>query len=358
MAITLSDEQLTAVSHIRYFLADDSRQIFTLHGLAGTGKTTVLANIADRYEDVLLCTLTGKAASVLRKKTSLPAMTVHAAFYKLRGEERDKKGKIRPIFKEAHDVLELRNEVLLLDECSMISEKIAADILRTGVKVVACGDPGQLSPVDGVQFFNKPDFTISTIHRQALESPIIRQAHAIRSGANYGEDGENFRVCRPGQLSEQDKRDADIVLCWTNKTRQAVNRHMREIRGFSMMPHPQVGEPVLCLKNAPDYGIFNGGLYDLLEPFYEGDTTIKLNVDGVAVEVPNVNFHGLKSGLPNNTDVTTYFDFGYALTVHKAQGSEWDKVILIDEYRRQEDRQKWLYTGITRAAEKITIIRA
>lgn len=358
MAIKLSDEQTSALFEILWFLREvPDQQVYTLHGLAGTGKTTVLSHIAEEFPYAMLCTLTGKAASVLRRKTDLPAMTIHAAFYKLVGEQMNKAGKVTPIFEEAHEYDDLSGRFLLLDECSMINHSMAQDILRTGVKIVACGDPGQLPPIEGTPYFDKPDFTLRTIHRQALESPIIRQAHRVRQGEKYEEDGDAFTVRKPGQLSELDKLSADIVLCWTNKTRQAVNKHMRELRGYSMMPHPQENEPVLCLKNAPEYGVFNGGLYILKEPFYEGDTEITLDVEGRTVVIPRVNFHGLKSGIGFG-EPNTYFDFGYALTVHKAQGSEWPNVILIDEYRKQNDRRKWLYTGITRASEKITIIRA
>lgn len=357
MSIMLSEEQNSALRNILDFLDDDSRQIYTLHGLAGTGKTTVLSYIAQQYPRSLLCTLTGKAASVLRRKTGLKAMTIHSAFYKLVGEKILKSGKAQPIFDEAHEDGDLDGAFLLLDECSMINHIMAQDILRTGVKIVACGDPGQLPPVEGDPYFDKADFTLKTIHRQALESPIIRQAHRVRNGEKYEEDGEAFRVCKPRELTEIEKFSTDIVLCWTNKTRQSVNKHMRELRGYSMMPHPQAGEPVLCLKNCPEFGVFNGGLYVLKEPFIEGDTTIHLDIEGRTVRVPRVNFHGLKSAISMG-EPNTWFDFGYALTVHKAQGSEWPNVILIDEYRRPEDRRKWLYTGITRAAEKITIIRA
>lgn len=293
----------------------------------------------------------------MRLKTGLDAMTIHSAFYRLMEEKLQKDGKQELVFKEAHSEGSLEGALLLLDECSMINEAMAKDLIRTGAKIIACGDPGQLPPVEGKQFFNKPDLTLHTIHRQALESPIIRQAHAVRQGNPYEADGDAFRVAKHGELTAEEKLDADMILCWTNATKRAINRHMRELRGFQFMPHPQAGEPVLCLRNAPDYGIFNGAIYTLLEPFMEGDTWIVIEVEGVPTRVDCVNFEGIKTGLPVGVKANTWFDFGYALTVHKAQGSEWSNVILIDEYRRREERKEWLYTGITRAADKITIIR-
>lgn len=357
MALKLSDEQMLAVEKLIEFYETSTNPYFVMHGLAGTGKTTVLSHLAQIHPRAMLCTFTGKAASILRLKTGLDAMTIHSAFYRLKKERLTEQGKTELEFLAAFKNGELSNSLLLLDECSMINEAMARDLIDTGAKIIACGDPGQLPPVEGKQFFRTPNITLKTIHRQALESPIIRQAHAVRQGKPYESDGDDFRVAKHGQLSNIEKLDADIVLCWTNATKRAVNRHIRELRGFAMMPHPQAGEPVVCLRNAPDYGIFNGAIYTLREPFMEGDTSIVLDVEGSRIRVEDVNFEGLKSGLPPKAKANTWFDFGYALTVHKAQGSEWSNVILIDEYRRREERKEWLYTGITRAADKLTIIR-
>jgi ATP-dependent exoDNAse (exonuclease V) alpha subunit len=243
---------------------------------------------------------------------------------------------------------------VLLDESSMIGDDIGRDLLATGAKVIACGDPGQLPPVREQQFFRRADVTLIEIHRQALESSILRQAHAVRSGGSYAADGPCIRVAPDG--TDDDLRDVDVVLCWTNRTRDHMNAKCRRVRGYWQLT-PQVGEPVVCLKNASQYGIFNGATYTLLQPFLEADTSIVLDVDSVAMEIPRVTFRGIPSALGNDVEATTAFDFGYAMTVHKAQGSEWDSVVLVDEYRRYEQRKEWLYTGITRAAERILIVR-
>jgi exodeoxyribonuclease-5 len=357
VAVQLSEEQKEALQHLISFYEQSSSPYFVMHGLAGSGKTTVLAHMARLFPGSMLCTFTGKAASILRLKTGLDAMTIHSAFYQLKEEKVTRTGKRELYFTEAHREGQLSGNLVLLDECSMINENMAMDLIRTGAQVIACGDPGQLPPVEGKQFFKTPNLSLKTIHRQALESPIIRQAHAVRQGKPYVPDGDDFRVAKHGELTAMEKLDADIILCWTNATKRAINKHIRELRGYSMMPHPQAGEPVLCLRNAQEYGIFNGAIYTLLEPFMEGDTSIVLDVEGQRVTVEEVNFEGIKSGLKPGQKAATWFDFGYALTVHKAQGSEWSNVILIDEYRRREERKEWLYTGITRAAQKITIIR-
>ncbi len=353
--LTLSDQQAKAEADIRAYIAGSSCEPFVMNGLAGTGKTTVLSRIAREFPQAILCTLTGKAASILRRKTQLPACTIHTAFYRLEEVAQDSRGRKNLKFKAAREDNSLENGLVLIDECSMINHELAADILRTGAKVIACGDPGQLPPVSGMRFFSKAHVTLTEIHRQALESPIIRQAHNVRQGKNYEADGEAFKVVAR-EAQDADVIASDAILCFTNRTRQAANQYARRVRGF-WQPTPQVGEPVVCLKNAPDFGIFNGAIYNLEAPFLEGDKEIHLNVDGELSTVPSVRFAGVKSGLKECDEELTSFDFGYAMTVHKAQGSEWNTVLLMDEYNRSEHRKEWLYTGITRAADRIIVVR-
>ncbi len=352
--IVLTDEQEQVAALIDEFMADLNRQTFLIHGLAGTGKTTLLSHTALQYEHATLCTLTGKAASILRRKTGLPAQTIHSFFYNLIEVSKDKIGKEVLKFERAHSLGQLARRLVLVDEVSMISEELARDLLRTGAKVIATGDPGQLPPVKGQPYFTRPDFTLTVIHRQALDSPIIRQAHRVRAGRPYQADGPEFRVERDG--CDDDLLNAGAVLCWTNNTRHALNDKCRRLRGY-WQSHPQVGEPLVCLKNVTSQGVFNGGIYTLLAPFGAGDRDILIDVDGVPVTVRNVTFENLQSALPDDVEATTSFGFGYAMTVHKAQGSEWDSVVLVDEYRRSEDKEKWLYTAITRAAQKILVVR-
>jgi exodeoxyribonuclease-5 len=236
----------------------------------------------------------------------------------------------------------------------MVNEETAADLLRTGAFITAFGDPAQLPPVVGRQFFTNPDFTLQEIHRQALQSPIIRQAHIIRNGGRYEPDGDNFRVVR-GQINDDELLQAEAILCWKNGTKFAINQHVRKLRGFTE-PHPQAGETVMCLKNAAPFGVFNGTTYKLLRPFLNGDKVIWLEVDGHEVCVPNVIFENSRTPDPNPKKCISKFEFGYSMTVHKSQGSEFASVVLVDEYCGPNDRSKWLYTGITRAIERIIIL--
>jgi exodeoxyribonuclease-5 len=243
--------------------------------------------------------------------------------------------------------------VLLLAESSIISKAVAGDILATGVTVIAIGDPGQLPPVEGQPFFTSATFSLTQIHRQALENPIIRQAHAVRSGGSYTANGDAVRVVN--RLTAEELRGAEILLTGRRKTRMRMNAEMRRVRGV-VNPLPRSGEPLICLRNARKYGLCNGAIYYATRDLGEGDKTIGVSTDAGDIEVYATFLtpgHEYALDLPPGGWMTA-FAFGYALTVHQAQGSEFDDVLLIDEWAG-EDRSRWLYTGITRAKERITI---
>jgi exodeoxyribonuclease V len=355
MPAVLTDEQRRAIEAIEAAIGRGEH--FTLQGLAGTGKTTVAAHMAAARPGAYLCALTGKAASVLRGKTGLEATTVHSAFYKFVTLAAEREGEPpRLVFRPAHLPGSLRGKVLLLDECGMVDRRAAADILATGITVVAIGDPGQLPPINGDPFFTRASFTLEQIHRQALENPIIRQAHRVRRGEMYAADGDAVRVI--SRLTDDDLRAAEIVLAGRRATRSRMNTLCRRARGISS-PLPLLGEPLVCLRNTPKHGLYNGAIYYASRGLDPDDETIGISTDAGDIEV-HADF--LPPGREDDRlDLPpggwkTAFAFGYALTVHKSQGSEWRSVLLIDEggvFR--EDAVRWRYTGITRASERISI---
>jgi exodeoxyribonuclease-5 len=354
--VILSEEQQELRDEIDRFIADPFQgDYFHYEGLAGTGKTVVLSETARENGDCSLVALSGKAASLLRAKSGTSASTIHAAIYKLVNSRDLQNGKRIMEWRRANKDGLLNGITFLLDEKSMINREIAHDILATGARIVAAGDPGQLPPVRGSQFFaDSPNFTLKTVHRQALESPIIRQAHRVRSGLPYEADGDDFRVV--DRMPKEDLVNADMVLVWKNATRVEMTRITRRYRGLAGKV-PQPGEPVMCLKNAADFNVYNGATYTLLKPFEPGDSCIQIEMDGEPLDIPNVKFEGMPDTIPAGQVAVTDFTFGYVYTVHKAQGSEADNVVLIDEYAMQEHAIAWRYTAITRAAKRLTVVR-
>jgi exodeoxyribonuclease-5 len=353
--VLFTEQQQKVVDDINEFLTS-SRQIFSLQGYAGTGKTTVMTSMAKSHTDWKLCAFTGKAASVLANKSSLPAGTIHSLFYRFTGNETDIiTGLLAPKFTKLHSKDSLLNSVILLDESSMINQEMASDLILSGAKIITSGDPMQLPPVVGIGAFTAQDAMLTEVHRHAWDSAVLRQATAVRIGLDYSNDGSDFKVV--GNISNDDLLAADAILCWRNTTRAGLNANVRKLRGFS--GDPKAGEPILCLKNVKAFGLFNGEIYKLAEDFNKKKGTITIDRNGIIIKIPQSGFITSSQTLSQFDPLSklrTAFDFGYAITCHKAQGSSWKKVVIIDEYTR-DDRTRWIYTAITRASNSIIVQR-
>lgn len=352
---TLSADQSRALAAIERFARDvrPARPFFVLHGLAGTGKTTLMGVLARKYRAAQLAAFTGKAASVLRSRVGEGARvsTLHSILYDFRGLVEDRREGLRPTFvsKEAS----LPRRLILVDESSMIGAQLAQELIRTEARIVCCGDPGQLPPVRDQQFFTEPDEELEEIHRQALESPIVRQAHAVRSTGDYEADTDDFRVVP--RASPDDLVGHDAILCWRNATRRRLNAKVRWLRGVS--GPLRRGEPVMCLRNEHRLGLYNGAVYELArdrDPERDPSGTVLL--DGEEVEVDLMTVEG-ESDFERNRADDDFLPFApaYAATVHKFQGSEAPSVLLFDEAER--DRIPFMYTGMTRAQRRCTVVR-
>lgn len=350
-------------------------QIFKIFGWAGTGKTTLARQIREMIQTagrdnrrrgrVLAATFTGKAALVMQKK-GMPATTIHSLIYSPM-EVIDDKGNISVEF-GLNPESELCNAAaLMLDECSMVGEDLAKDLLSFGKPIIVLGDPGQLPPINGTGYFNKgaPDVMLTDIHRQAADNPIIRMSMDIRSGKGIkrGRYGES-EVLNKGSVSQDLLLSADQVLCGRNSTRRTLNQRIRKLRGFDLPNIPMLGEKLICLRNNRKKGLLNGGMWTVVkEPKIQGDNILvrceSLDIRGrtVDAEVPLVFFTGQEDKLGyRQRQKFDEFDFGHCITVHKSQGSQWDHVLVMNEnYCFREDAVKWLYTAVTRATERLTL---
>lgn len=355
------DDALRAVSD---WLKSGSPQLFRLFGYAGTGKTTLARHIAEDVDGtVVFAAFTGKAALVLRNKGCEGAQTIHSLIYRSRGVDEES-----PTFVLNRESVAAKAKLIIIDECSMVDEELGRDLLSFGTKVLVLGDPAQLPPVKGGGFFTEaePDIMLTEVHRQAADNPIVRMSMIVREGGRLevGEYGES-RVIRRDQITPEIVLSAGQVLVGLNKTRRNYNARMRQLMGHSSNV-PVVGEKLVCLRNDKSKGLLNGGAWIVqeLKTSKKGLVTMRVTPEddtgGKPVKVsvlPNF-FDGSEEEVPwelrRHTDE---FTFGYALTVHKAQGSQWDDVVLFDEaYAFREHRARWLYTGLTRAAETITVV--
>jgi exodeoxyribonuclease-5 len=352
-------------------------QIFKIFGFAGSGKTTIAARKAQDLGGgrILAATFTGKAALVMRKK-GFNCSTIHSLIYKVQMQPvLDKDGNptgeetLGFVLNEESDLWNAK--LLVVDEVSMVNEELALDLLSFNRPILVLGDPGQLPPVSGTGYFTKgrPDVMLTEIHRQALDSPIIRMSMDIRLGrgvksGNYG-DSKVMLKSAFSRSAESLCQDSDQVLCGLNRTRRGMNARLRAFKGFELVAQPMVGDKLICLRNNREKRLFNGGMWLVVAPpQFDGEVfempLQSLDIQGlkVQVKVPLEFFIGEEEKLtPSKRRKFDEFDFGYAITVHKSQGSQWDNVLVYNEnYCFRESAIQWLYTAVTRAAERLTLV--
>lgn len=360
-----SPQQDHALREVSTWLKDpNGQQVFRLFGWAGTGKSTLAVHLAKDVKKVVFAAFTGKAALVMRKRGCHDASTIHSLIYVLVEE---KGGEPKFVLNEDSAILDA--DLVVIDEVSMVGEELAKDLLSFGKKVLVLGDPFQLPPVKDAGFFTDadPDIMLTEIYRQAADNPIIRMSMDIREGRglDYGTYGES-RVIRAGEVSRDDVLTADQILVGRNATRITYNDRVRELRG--LRPRiPVVGDRLVCLRNNRQKNLLNGQLWEVSEIKPKGRGTMEMllspedaggrNADAL-VFTHEKFFQGREDefGWQERRRYDEFY-FGYALTVHKSQGSQWENVYLFDESSAfRQDRDRHLYTAVTRAAERITVV--
>ncbi|VVT19147.1 ATP-dependent RecD-like DNA helicase [Hoeflea sp. EC-HK425] len=368
------DEALKAVSR---WLKDGRTPIFRLFGYAGTGKTTLAKYFAEHVDgEVLFAAFTGKAAQVLRARGAKNARTIHSLIYRPKGEEEvsdEETGKttVSPLFSINRQSPLAQAALIIIDECSMVDEALGKDLMSFGTPILVLGDPGQLPPISGGGYFteHEPDILLTEIHRQARDNPIIDLAMQVREGREimHGDYG-TAQVIGKNEVDRDMVLDADQVLVGINRTRRRYNQRLRELKGFDQT-YPQAGDKLVCLRNDPAKGLLNGSLWQVMTSSKE---TVKPGINLLVrpedddMDRGSAKIKLLKSAFDDPDLEVPWqtkkryddFDYGYALTVHKAQGSQWNSVVLFDEsFAFRDSRERWLYTAITRAAERLVIVR-
>ncbi len=358
-----SPQQDAALKAVSFWLRRGEPQVFRLFGYAGSGKTTLARAIADDSDgDVLFGAFTGKAALVMRSKGCKDARTIHSLIYRARDNDSEE-----PVFELNEDGPAAKARLIIIDECSMVDSELGRDLLSFGKPVLVLGDPAQLPPVKGGGYFTEgaPDTMLTEVHRQAADNPIIKLSMLIRAGGrlSVGKFGES-RVVHRDLIDAAEVTEADQILVGLNRTRRAYNKRMRELLGHSGT-FPEPGDKLVCLRNDRKKGLLNGSLWTVNTSGAMRRKKLRLSVvpeedsnrKPLRIGVLPAFFTGeeeIPYALRRDSDE---FDYGYALTVHKAQGSQWDRVVLFDESGAfREHRNRWLYTGITRAAERLTIV--
>lgn len=331
---------------------------------------------------------TGKAAVRLQTVTGQPASTLHSLLYRRVTEGR----KGQPLFGERRDrLLDGRRGLLVIDESSMVGKRLYDDLVSasgTSVQLMFSGDPEQLEPVADTlgPDLSHPTAELTTVHRQALESPILFVATEVRQRFNLVRDSIDDRYVRePGSAMDAadwicerlDRKIDSIVLTATNSIRQNVNRIVRKTRGFVDPVCP--GDQLVVLLNNKDAGRMNGEtlIVDAVSPVCgeKGEETGLLRifsgedvyfVHGPSIGSEMLDFKRARDRLSHVRDPAQWLhvDHGYALTVHKSQGDEWKEVcFLVDERLKWRAKnqdpigvRRLVYTAVTRAKEKLLVL--
>ena len=368
-------------------------------GYAGAGKSTLVRFIIEELKtygvketDVCFACFTGKAAQVLLKKGNKNVITLHKLLYK-------------SIPKESGGFVRIPNpsipyKIVVVDEVSMAPKTLMDLLFKHNVYVICLGDPFQLPPVDKKEdnhLLDAPHIFLDEIMRQAQESEIIQLSMAIRENRPIEVfQGKEVQILNKEELNTGMLTWADQILVATNATRVSINTQMRKLLNFG--EKPQDGDKIICLRNYWDCfsdneePLVNGTIGILKNSFLTKRylPNIVKSIDGLShidlimgdfISDSGMYFHSLEMDKkmidtgefsldwktvyqlnrnPRTRDIPPLeFTYGYAITCHKAQGSEWDKVLVIEEKFPFDkiEHARWLYTAVTRSSEKLVLVR-
>lgn len=401
-AVQLSAEQDAAVEAILDNVEVYGNRYSLLSGPAGSGKTTLIRKLYEKLTDCVVVTPTNKAAFVLKSK-GLPAQTIHSLFFcllghgvEIRGTYYPKKSFIDAItYRDHYDKLPAGKithvTTIIIDEASMVPYWILKKLEAMCHHLILVGDGDQLPPVGDKRyplgFFNSIPKTahLTTIHRQEGDSPILKLATALRAG-----DPSVEGLVR--EIGNFDVSFSDAVLqgykfiAFTNKERARINYLARAVLGRgSLMPLP--GDQVISTSNYSEL-LLNGTEATVVSFHWDGQTEVgkvQLLLDnGVTVSHdmamrafitdqivgPYSEFSHALHRMDNRPvdDAGCELTYAYCITAHKSQGSEYERVAVIDQRNivksvaantdgmgPDEYARRWMYTAITRAKDQLLI---
>lgn len=367
-------------------------KVTVISGYAGTGKSTLVRFIISALgvdeETVCYATFTGKAAQVLLKKGNKNVSTLHKLLYQ---------SIPRPdgtFFRRPKP--EIDYDIVIVDEVSMAPKELMKLLFTHPAHVICLGDPFQLPPVDkdaDNHLLDNPHIFLDEIMRQEAESDIIKLTMMIRNGeAIPYMDTKEVSVLPKDTLNANMLLKADQIIVGTNATRIAVNNQVRQLLGRGNSPED--GDKVICLRNYWEniadnedplvngtIGYINNSFKSFVKyPYFLGGKTVdvlyadfisdsdanfgKLGLDNEMILtgtrcLPQKDLWRISKNQVYGPTIPMEFTYGYAITCHKAQGSEYPKVLVLEESfpYNKEEHAKWLYTAATRASEKLIILR-
>lgn len=393
MILTKKQEEglKTAVARHR-----DGEKYTVIAGYAGTGKSTLVRYIIDALDveesRVCYCAFTGKAAEVLKKKGNKNVATLHRLLYE--HIPRPAGG----FFRKPKPFIDY--DVVVVDEVSMAPKSLIELLFKHKVYVICLGDPFQLPPIDKDEdnhLLDNPHIFLDEIMRQEEDSEIIQLTMKIRNQEPIDYfNGNEIKIIPYSDLNTGVLQWGDQVLTATNAKRRAINNQMRALEGRT--GEPVDGDKIICLRNYWDDSSLNGdalinGTIGILQnsfrtwreiPRFIQSDIRKFDVLVGDLIVPETNDVYEMTEMDRQMIITgekccdwrlSYklgklrskygefvpkeFTYAYAITTHKSQGSEWDKVVVLEEKFPfdKNEHARWLYTACTRASEKLVLVR-
>lgn len=348
----LTQEQKSIIKSIVKDINLGNKQFVTLGGYAGTGKSTIIKVILDALARKKMsfspCAYTGKAANILRKKR-INAATIHSIIYTPFVSENNE------VFWDLVNKESLRGEIsgFIIDESSMVSKEIHEDLISFGLPVIYVGDHGQLEPI-GTSFnlMKDPDYKLETVHRNAGE--IAHFAQHLRMGKNclLFKPEKKVQIVDFSAIQDKHLVSFDQVICAFNKTRVQINERARKEKGIELT-YVSVGEKVICLKNNKRNNLFNGmqgvvtriGKKDTFDFISDGVLYEKIKYDPDQFGKESNSFDYSESVIP--------FDYSYCITCHKAQGDQFNSVIVYEQKCDKWNHSRWSYTAASRAINNL-----
>lgn len=385
----LNEQQAQAIEALRKWWYNGNKQVFQISGAAGTGKTTLIRYLINEikleHDEVLFTAFVGKATLAM-SRNGLNAKTLHSAICYCKDEPvLDENGNVvteynrrvtKRVFTRRRKI-DPRIRLIVVDEGSMVPAKMADWLLKFKVPIIVLGDLNQLPPVIGDSFFLKePDVVLTQIMRQSSESPIPYFAqNVLQNGTKCLSPGlqigDNINVLSKADITPELLKDYDVIICGTNKTRNNLNTYIRERIYGRTQEYPVIGDKLICRENdwtfsVDDVYLINGLIGYVTDIDLESisDYTMKIDFkpEFMDNEFKNVTLDRIYMGLSPN-DKRFYrsnyhkFEYGYAITCHLSQGSQYNRVLVFNEsFGTAEERRKWLYTAVTRAIDKVTIL--
>lgn len=392
MELTKKQEEGLKIAVERFH---NNEKYTVIAGYAGTGKSTLVKFIIEALDvepsKVAYATFTGKAAEVLRKKGNKNACTLHKLLY----EHIPRPG--GGFFRKPKSTIEY--SIIVVDEISMVPVGMMQQLFKHKVYVICLGDPFQIPPIEKDQdnhLLDNPHIFLDEIMRQAADSEIIRLSIDIREMKPLELfKGKNVQVIDQKDYEAGMVLWADQIICGTNAAVEEINVYARNLLGRG--PLPEDGDKILCRQNywediSDDHNALVNGTIGYLKnlknrfiyfPYWigasvpsvqaiqcdietdEGDIYKDLYLDKTMLThgarcLDNRDIYKIGKHRERVGDlVPKFFTYGYGITGHKAQGSEWDNVLVLEEPfpRVRLEHARWLYTAITRASEKVIVRR-